>query len=613
MDTLRPFGVKLIHCGNINPVNPEDREQKNIFYMPMGLLALASVLREAACDVEIIHSDLVPGPEIIGAASDGVNAVGLDCHWINQARAVLDTAAAIKKINPDIFVFLGGYSASLFAEEIAAGFPQVDAVVRGDGEIPIVRLITALREQKPLDIVPNLVWQDKQGKVRSNAFTYSGSPGEMNRLDFASFELLRNAGSYKELSRFWTRFSPFEDSPLFLLEVGRGCQYACTFCGGNCEAQHRISNRKQTVVRSVDSIIDTIKKAVAYGFETFYTCLEFEGSDEWYTGLFQRIKEEGLDINFVYGSWKLPTNKLLDVLCHNFKNAAAEISPETGSIQLRKKNKDNRLFYSNHQLEQCLQYCETKENLKIQLYFGYYLVGDTEKTIMETLRYILELTLAYPDLLEIEYSNFSTDPGSLLFFHPERYNIDMGVRTFKDYLEHIDEHYIIKKGQQADMTVFKPGGISTRQDMEIHRRLKLFNRLFSFFRKSVSYRLQKTGEPGIIMEISHGSGEADPCPCKENECSPDHLKKLLFDSCIRNDILNSYMVKTLGAECEAVKTGQQVVKAAPQLWLYRDREEASREEEESEGMEEYLAYAEMDNSIDRDLTINLDLDFDEGE
>ena len=38
--------VKLIHCGNVNINYDEDEEQKNIFFMPMGLFSLAGELKK---------------------------------------------------------------------------------------------------------------------------------------------------------------------------------------------------------------------------------------------------------------------------------------------------------------------------------------------------------------------------------------------------------------------------------------------------------------------------------------------------------------------------------------------------------------------------------------
>ena len=128
MNSNKEFCVKLIHCGNKNIINPKDQEQKNIFFMPMGLFPLANELKKDGIDVEIIHTDLQPNHNLHRLLHlDTIDAVGFDCHWVNESLVVLETARALKQANPHIYIFLGGFTASLFAQEIITNYSQVDA------------------------------------------------------------------------------------------------------------------------------------------------------------------------------------------------------------------------------------------------------------------------------------------------------------------------------------------------------------------------------------------------------------------------------------------------------------------------------------------------------
>lgn len=582
MNANKRLSVKLIHCGNANVVNPDDREQKNIFFMPMGLFPLADALRTAAFDVEIIHLDLEAGKtieEILDFAA--LDVVGFDCHWVNQGNVVLETAAAVKKIKPGVFIVMGGFTSSLFAEEILTHYPQIDAVVRGDGETPIVELCRRLERDMPengrevpvksssaFEEVPNLAWRDPAGggdaaPVVLNDISYTAEGEDMAELDFAAVDLLRNWETYRELSRFYSAFEPISSTPLFLLEPGRGCQYACTFCGGNCEAQKRMNNRTETVFRPVETVLETVKKAVSLGFPTIYTCMESEDSDEWYIRLLEKIKREGLRINYGYGCWRIPSEPLVDALSDACNQAVIEISPETGDYRLRKKNKDIRICYTNQQLEACLAYIAGKDNVKVQLFFGYYLSDDTHETILATIRYIMELLLKFHGVLEVEYANFSTDPGSLYFFFPEKYGIDIKVRNFRDYIDHLKEQYVEQKGRPADMTVFKPTYISDEENVLIHRDVYLFNYLFSLYRKSASYILEKTGPAGV-MELLENTGVRIG---SDLTFSPDEVKTLLLEHAREKDVLDLYLSKLIAHECENQKSTRRVSKPTTQLFL----------------------------------------------
>jgi hypothetical protein len=92
MNKTNQLCVKLIHCGNKNIANQDDREEKSNFYIPMGVFPMASHLRKNGFDVEIINLDLDDYniEEILDCRI--LDAVGLDCHWVNQSLVVLDTA-----------------------------------------------------------------------------------------------------------------------------------------------------------------------------------------------------------------------------------------------------------------------------------------------------------------------------------------------------------------------------------------------------------------------------------------------------------------------------------------------------------------------------------------
>ncbi len=573
MVNTKQFCIKLVHCGNKNLANKNDAAQKNVFFMPMGYFALANILKENQYDAEIIHSDFISNDEFLDMIKNtSIDAVGFDCFWVNQSLSVIETAGLIKKVRPDIFVFLGGYTASLFAKDILENHPQVDAIIRGDGEVPLIELCNRLKdsktggEEKKTDLsgISNLVWRDIDGNIKENDFSYLCTEEIINKLDFAAVDLLRGFEFYKTLSKFWTRFSPVNRSNMFLLEIGRGCQHACLFCGGNCEAQSIMNNRKKIVVRSIDSVIETIKKAKSFGYDTFYTCFEFQDSDQWFCSLFKRIKQENLSINFVYGSWGLPSKELIDAMAESCQYVVYEISPETSNENLRKKNKDIRLFYTNDELEERLGYINTKPNFKVQLYYGYYLVDDSEQTICESIDYILNLVLKYPTLLEVEYSNFSTDPYSLLYIYPEKYDIQINVRSFNDYLDSIRQNYVDKKDLTADMRLYSPRNITSDIHFRIERRIKLLNYLFSIYNKTISGIFARINRIDIVSKILDDTNLqlVDGVSFDSNQ-----VKNKIILMCKEKGLIDNELLAIIESEYKNSMT-RKVVKPVPKICLF---------------------------------------------
>ncbi len=557
MNPGRRLRVKLIHCGNVNIAVPQDNSQKNIFYMPMGLFPMADVLKKHGFNIEIIHLDLEsesPIEEILDL--EAVDAVGFDCHWVNQSLVVMSTVKLLKERNPRIFTFLGGFSASLFAEEIVAGYPEVNAVIKGDGETPILELCRSLQAQLTgtgasenlpdtlsFEDVPNLVWRKPGNKVTANAQTYVATAEDMEKLDFAAVELLRNWKNYRDLSKFWSRFTSVADLPKFLLSVGRGCVYNCSFCGGNSIAQHRMNNRKGQIVRSVDSVVETIKKAMSYGFSLFYTCYEFEGCDAWYRALFQRIKEEKLRISYCYGCYSLPSKELVDIMSDACEEVMIELSPETSSLELRKKNKDARIYYDNRQLEESLEYMGAKPNVKVQVFFAYFLPFETEETLFSTMRYISGLFSRFFHFTELIYGNLSTDPGSLLFFDPEAYDVEIKVRCFRDYLEQLNDNYVLRKGKDApDMTIFKPTAITDRQFIQWSGKIRLFGYLFSLFSQSLRVLFDQVGDTGVVADFIQ---EMEIASVTDEDLTVDKMKELFIEICEEHIMLDPEILQAI--------------------------------------------------------------------
>lgn len=543
------FRIKLIHCGNRNIANPADNLEKHAFFMPIGLFALAGAIKKNGFDVEIIHLDLEGDKSIEEILDfDRLDAVGLDCHWVNQSLVVLNTAELIKKINPGVFVFLGGFTASFFAEEILYQYPYIDAIIRGDAEVPIVELCRVLHLKKtagPFGHIPNLVRRGADGRVEFNEFSYVAAREDLENLDFAEMSLLRNWETYRDLGSFYSKFASLSSTPRFILNIGRGCVYACSFCGGNHKAQLCINNRKGQVIRPIDAVMSTIRKAISFGYTFFHIDFNFEDCEEYFITLFKRIKEEHPGIKIGFGCWGLPSKVFIDTISGCFPEAVIGISPETADHDLRKINKDLRLFYNNEEIEECLQYIGTKKNLKAQLYFGYFLPFDREETVFATLGFIEKMIPVYCHFAEFFYGNLSTDPASLLFFYPGKYEIDINLRCFDDYMTLLKKTYLSGSGAAPDITAFKPRGLAGKAVNRLSAGIRLFNDLFFCFEKTIVSMSKKTGKTNMISDYLRETEITMP---GKGNFEPGELKKVLLNICKEHNVLDSEVLASIDEE-----------------------------------------------------------------
>ena len=138
--------------------------------------------------------------------------IGISCTAIAQAEETIHLCEVIKKVDPNIFIFLGGYFPTLYNQEIFSRTSAVDLIVAGEGEVPSLKIIEKLeRNENPRDVgIPNLVWK-KNGKIH---FNDGGTRFDLNKKAILNLGLLRRPEAYDVI--------PYSFS--------RGCPYKCNFC-----------------------------------------------------------------------------------------------------------------------------------------------------------------------------------------------------------------------------------------------------------------------------------------------------------------------------------------------------------------------------------------------
>ena len=118
---------------------------------PMGLAQIAAVLENNGYPVSIIDANALKlkPKEVVSQLGDA-GAVGLTA-MTPTISAALETADAIKDSRPELPIILGGAHATLLPEETLTAAPEIDAIVRGEGEETILELLQALEQSQPFN------------------------------------------------------------------------------------------------------------------------------------------------------------------------------------------------------------------------------------------------------------------------------------------------------------------------------------------------------------------------------------------------------------------------------------------------------------------------------
>ena len=160
---------------------------------------------------------VAPGPDI----------VGFSCYLWN-VQLSLRLADAVARLLPESWVLLGGTDVSGRGAEILTRHPAIAAVVEGDGEEPLRRLVVARQQtrgtpcdpaRKPPEGIPGVLVRRTPPAAAAAPAASTAPATDMTRLT-----AVWDAGELDALAgQSWSW-------PHVLYETLRGCPYACSYC-----------------------------------------------------------------------------------------------------------------------------------------------------------------------------------------------------------------------------------------------------------------------------------------------------------------------------------------------------------------------------------------------
>ena len=412
-------------------------------FLPMGLLALADRLYGSGLSTQVVHL----GVEWIEDRAFSIPSylrekhpriVALDLHWHHQSHDAMEMVRQIKAACPHTYILLGGFTASFFHEEIMKTFPEVDGIIRGEGEGPLEELAQVIREDRvELFSVPNLTWRRKK-KILVNPLSYVATEEDLNRLCFTHFDLLKNYPTYIRSSSGSDHVKG-ASSPIFPLPVGRGCPVQCTWCSGGCLSQETVSGRNEVIFRSVGKVIDTIQDTLAHGYEIFHIKFDpYPERPEFYLDLFSRLRKEKVRMGCIFESCGLPTVKFIRSFKEAFPGPESSIvlSPHNGLEGLRMFHKgypftDKALMGCLRQLKEHRVFCD--------LHFTLGAPFETEDDHRETLRLQRKIRRQFSNVRNIRTVPLEMEPGSPWHTNPEAFGVKTSLRSFMDFVRYHSE------------------------------------------------------------------------------------------------------------------------------------------------------------------------------
>ena len=446
--------VLLLHAPKTNSHFGPLGEAMSINYMAVGLPALAASLEAGGWPTEILHLGVQRVVEPDFDLSEDVAKqppllTGLSMHWHQQAWDTVEAVKAIRRGAPNTFIVLGGFTASAMFQEILETVPEVDGIIRGDGEVAVVALAKAIEKQTSLADVPNLSWRNGN-TITHNPISEQSTANSISALDYERFDLLRHSKQY--IADFCGPFFIPHKRPqatimalgqkLFggatgktmILPAGRGCSVTCGWCGGGKLSHKKFHGRSNWIQVAPGRLAALIARSKELGFSGVQACFDPTPKDpEHWIEVCDKVAASGVRTNMFFESYALPDPKLVDALVRTFDRVLISVSPESPDETVRKRFRP--MYFDNKELIESVRMCASK-GADLMLCFGLGLPGETLDTPKQAVE-LVDRCRAVAKGVRIQCRSFAIEmePGSPWALKPDAYGIELERRTFTDYLE----------------------------------------------------------------------------------------------------------------------------------------------------------------------------------
>jgi anaerobic magnesium-protoporphyrin IX monomethyl ester cyclase len=216
---------------------------------PYGLLQLAGYLETKmpkanieVLDCQAMSLDWKCLERRISSFNPDIDATsGFATCNVYVAARTLETA---KKINPRIVTVTGGQHFSATAHESLEEYPEIDVIVRGEGEETLVELAQAVKEKSNFSSILGASYRNHNQIVHNDSRPLITN---LNNLPFPGYHFVKDY-----VQRYHFTMMAGSKARYSIVEASRGCTHNCSFCS---QWKHWQSCcRHKSVKRVVDEI-----------------------------------------------------------------------------------------------------------------------------------------------------------------------------------------------------------------------------------------------------------------------------------------------------------------------------------------------------------------------
>jgi len=432
----------------INPPTLRDLAVTYDNYFPLGLLSLATVLKDNGIDSRMLdvnnyyymkeyNQDILDKyiEDRLYSYVEEYNPdiIGIGCLFTGAFKSLKVIASRLKSRFPKIPIVIGGIHPTIFARDILKKYNCIDYVVIGEGESSFLELVKSLvGGDNPSEETDGLAFRHKQ-EIKLNP--KRKFINKLDQLPFVDYSMLDDIEEYHNMDTSdWYSPKNLRIAQPFPIVTSRSCPHRCPFCS------MWLVHGPKIRYRSPDNVLAELE----YLYKE-YGVNYFRFMDDNLTFDRQRILDicRGIVKRNMNIQFDTPNGVAVNGLDKEVVEAMAKagmtrvsIAIESGSEYIR--NKIMRKNLSREKIYEVAGICAEYEHLFIT---GYFIIGMPQET-RETLTQTYEMIKSLP--LDNAAVNFVTPyPGTELF----TYCIKQGLLPYRaeDYVDIEYLHYASKQ------------------------------------------------------------------------------------------------------------------------------------------------------------------------
>jgi anaerobic magnesium-protoporphyrin IX monomethyl ester cyclase len=354
---------------------------------PLGICYVAAACEAAGAEVMIIEFQ----PDVVGATSVTISF-----------PAAAEILKAVKQHCPSVITVMGGPHVSFDARNTLTQFPEIDAIIIGEGENTLMQWLPVVKNRSAWHGIKGLAFFEDEQFISTGAGDFIEN---LDALPLPSRHLLP-LSKYKALG-----------FPISII-TSRGCPNKCIFCLGRKMVGFKV--RYRDPVR----VVDEIESILSMGFERINI------ADDLFTANKKRVNvlcQEILNRNIKFGWSAFARVDTVDeetlAIMKKAGCDAVSFGIESGNPEMLARV---RKKITLDQARQAVKACK-KVGMIAHASFMVGLPGESQQTMQDSLDFVRELDI------EHGYHFLAPFPGTTVREHIEDYDLQILTDNWTRY------------------------------------------------------------------------------------------------------------------------------------------------------------------------------------